>query len=128
MASLLRSGTPILEAIETTADTVGSSELKAALLRVSREGIAKGLTVGEAFRRETAFPRVVVNLIAIAEKSGHMEEVLETLSSFYSSESDNTLKTLVSLLEPILLIFIGLVVAVIALSIIVPVLQLVRQI
>ena len=128
MASLLRSGTPILEAIETTADTVGSSELKAALLRVSREGISKGLTVGEAFRRETAFPRVVVNLIAIAEKSGHMEEVLETLSGFYSSESDNTLKTLVSLLEPILLIFIGLIVAVIALSIIVPVLQLVRQI
>jgi len=128
MASLLRSGTPILEAIETTADAVGSSELKAALLRVSREGISKGLTVGEAFRRETAFPRVVVNLIAIAEKSGHMEEVLETLSNFYSSESDNTLKTLVSLLEPILLIFIGLVVAVIALSIIVPVLQLVRQI
>ena len=84
--------------------------------------------MGEAFRRETAFPRVVVNLIAIAEKSGHMEEVLETLSNFYSSESDNTLKTLVSLLEPILLIFIGLVVAVIALSIIVPVLQLVRQI
>ena len=69
-----------------------------------------------------------MNLIAIAEKSGHMEEVLETLANFYSSESDNTLKTLVSLLEPILLIFIGLVVAVIALSIIVPVLQLVRQI
>ncbi len=128
MASLLRSGTPILEAIETTADAVGSSELKAALLRVSREGISKGLTVGDAFRRETAFPRVVTNLIAIAEKSGHMEEVLETLSNFYSSESDNTLKTLVSLLEPILLIFIGLIVAVIALSIIVPVLQLVRQI
>ncbi|MBI2595097.1 MAG: type II secretion system F family protein [Candidatus Colwellbacteria bacterium] len=128
MASLLRSGTPILEAIETTADAVGSSELKAALLRVSREGISKGLTVGDAFRRETAFPRVVTNLIAISEKSGHMEEVLETLSNFYSSESDSALKTLVSLLEPILLIFIGLVVALIALSIIVPVLQLVRQI
>lgn len=128
MASLLRSGTPILEAIETTADTVGSSEVKAALLRISREGISKGLTVGEAFRRETIFPRVVVNLIAISEKSGHMEEVLETLASFYSSESDNSLKTLVSLLEPILLVLIGIVVAIIALSIIVPVLQMVRQI
>lgn len=124
MASLLKSGTPILEAIETTADAVGSSELKAALLRISREGISKGLTVGEAFRREPIFPRVVVNLIAISEKSGHMEEVLETLSNFYSSESDSSLKTLVSLLEPLLLVFIGIIVAVIALAIIVPVLQL----
>ncbi len=128
MASLLRSGTPILEAIETTADAVGSSEFKAALLRISREGISKGLTVGEAFRREPILPRVVVNLIAISEKSGHMEEVLETLANFYSSESDSSLKTLVSLLEPILLVVIGIVVAIIALSIIVPVLQLVRQI
>ncbi|MBI3088743.1 MAG: type II secretion system F family protein [Candidatus Colwellbacteria bacterium] len=128
MASLLRSGTLILEAIETTADAAGSTEVKAALLRISREGISKGLTVGEAFRKEPIFPRVVVNLIAISEKSGHMEEVLETLANFYSSESDSSLKTLVSLLEPALLVFIGIVVAVIALSIIVPVLQLVRQI
>ena len=128
MASLLRSGTPILEAIETTADAVGSVEIKAALLRVSREGISKGLTVGEAFQKETVFPRVVVNLIAISEKSGHMEEVLDTLANFYATESDSSLKTMVSLLEPMLLIFIGIVVAVIALSIIVPVLQLVRQI
>src|SRR3989344_4670480 len=55
MASLLKSGTPILEAIETTADAAGSSEVKAALLRISREGISKGLTVGEAFRKETVF-------------------------------------------------------------------------
>lgn len=128
MASLLRSGTPILEAIEVTADAAGSSEIKAALLRISREGISKGLTVGEAFRKEEVFPRVVVNLIAISEKSGHMEEVLDTLANFYSSESDSSLKTLVSLLEPALMILIGIAVAVIALSIIVPVFQLVRQI
>ncbi len=128
MASLLRSGMPILEAIETTADAVGSTEVKAALLRISREGISKGLTVGEAFRRETVFPRVVVSLIAISEKSGHMEEVLDTLANFYATESDSSLKTMVSLLEPLLLVVIGIVVAVIALSIIVPVLQLVRQI
>ena len=80
--------------------------------------------MGEAFRREPIFPRVVVNLIAISEKSGHMEEVLETLSNFYSSESDSSLKTMVSLLEPMLLVFIGIIVTVIALAIIVPVLQL----
>jgi type II secretory pathway component PulF len=128
LASLLRSGTPILEALETTADTVGSEELKAALIHISREGIAKGLTVGEAFRRETFFPRVVVNLIAISEKGGHLEEVLETLAGFYETESDTALRTLVSFLEPVLLVGIGLVVGTIALAIIVPIYQLVGKI
>ncbi len=128
LASLLRSGTPIIEALETTADAAGSPELRAAVFRISREGIAKGLTVGEAFRRETYFPRVVVNLIAISEKSGHLEEVLDTLAGFYASESDNALKTLVAFLEPVLLVIIGFVVAIIALAIIVPIYQLIGKV
>ncbi len=127
-SSLIRSGTPILEALEITADAVGSSELKNSLRRVSREGIAKGLTVGEAFRREAYFPRVVVNLIAVSEKGGHLEEVLETLANFYETEIDSSIKTLVSFLEPLLLLFIGLVVGGIALAIIIPVYQLVSSI
>ncbi len=127
-SSLIRSGTPILEALEITADAVGSSELKNSLRRVSREGIAKGLTVGEAFRREAYFPRVVVNLIAVSEKGGHLEEVLETLANFYETEIDSSIKTLVSFLEPFLLLFIGLVVGGIALAIIIPVYQLVSSI
>ena len=88
----------------------------------------KGLTVGEAFKRETYFPRVVVNLIAISEKAGHMEDVLQTLSDFYESEVDSSIKILVSFLEPMLLLAIGLIVGLIALAIIVPVYQLVGQI
>ncbi|MBI2011076.1 MAG: type II secretion system F family protein [Candidatus Colwellbacteria bacterium] len=127
-SSLIRSGTPILEAIEITADAVGSVELKQSLIRISREGIAKGLTVGEAFRREVYFPRVVVNLIAVSERGGHLEEVLETLADFYESEIDSSIKILVSFLEPILLLFIGLVVGGIALAVIIPVYQLVSSI
>ena len=128
LASLLRSGTPILDALEITSESVGSEELKTILLRISREGVAKGLTVGEAFKKETYFPRVVVNLIAIAEKTGHMEEVLETLADFYEKEIDSSIKILVAFLEPVLLIVIGVVVAFIALAIIVPAYQLVGQI
>ncbi|HEY4497003.1 MAG TPA: type II secretion system F family protein [Candidatus Paceibacterota bacterium] len=127
-ASLLRSGMPIIEALETTADAVGSAELKSSLLRISREGIAKGLTIGESFQRETFFPRTVVNLIAISEKAGHMEQILETLSDFYESEIDASVKTMLSVLEPALLLVIGLIVGTIALSIIIPVYQLVGQI
>lgn len=127
-ASLLKAGLPMLEALEITANAVGSEELKEILFRISRQGVAKGVTVGEAFRREPYFPRVVVNLIAISEKAGHMETILETLADFYASDVDTRIKVLVSLLEPALLVMIGLVVAVIALAVIVPIYQLVSSI
>jgi type IV pilus assembly protein PilC len=127
-SSLLRAGLPLIEALEITADAVGSEELKSSLLRISKEGITKGLTVGDAFKREPYFPKAVTNLMAISERAGHMEDVLETLSDFYSSEIDSSLKILVSFLEPVLLVLIGLVVAVIALAIITPIYQLVSSI
>jgi len=124
LSSLLRSGMPILDSLEITADSVGHAELGTALLRISREGISKGLTMGDAFRREPAFPRVVVNLIAVSEKAGHIENILDTLADFYESEIDASIKTLISFLEPALLLVIGFIVAIIALSIIIPIYQL----
>ncbi|NMA48549.1 MAG: type II secretion system F family protein, partial [Tissierellia bacterium] len=64
---------------------------------------------------------------AIGEKAGHTEEILRTLSEFYEVEIEGSLKTLVSMLEPLLLLFLGVVVGGIALSLIVPVYQLVGQ-
>jgi len=128
LASLVRSGTPILESLEITAEGVGNVELRDALQRISREGLSKGLTIGEAFKREAYFPRAVVNLVAISEKSGHLEDVLETLADFYESEIDASIKAAVSLLEPALLLFIGGVVGLIAIAVILPVYQLVGQI
>ena len=83
--------------------------------------------MGEAFRKEKAFPAVVSNLVAISEKAGHLDGILKTLSDFYDSEIEASLKVLVSLLEPILLLIIGVVVGLIALSIIVPIYQLIGQ-
>ena len=70
---------------------------------------------------------MVVNLIAIAEKAGHVENVLETLADFYIGEIDNSLKRLVSFLEPVLLLIIGFVIGIIALAIIVPIYELTTQ-
>lgn len=124
LASLIEAGLPLTQGIEITAQAVGNEELKEALLRVSGEGITKGLSVSEAFRKEPIFPRVVVNLIAISEKSGHIEDVLKTLSHFYETETDTAIKFMVSLLEPTLLMGMGVIVGLIALSIIVPIYQL----
>ena len=127
LSSLVKAGIPLTEALEITAQAVGNTQLKDALIRISREGLAKGLTVGEAFRREPFFPKTVVNLVAISERAGHIEEVLGTLSDFYMSEIDSSLKTLVSFLEPVMLLIIGFIIGMIALSIIIPIYQLTTQ-
>ena len=114
LSSLLTSGLPIIESIEITAQSVGMPELKSALLRISKEGIAK----------EPVFPKVVSNLVAVSEKSGHIESILTTLADFYAKEIESSVKSLVSFIEPIMLMLIGVVVGVIALAVIVPVYQL----
>ena len=93
---MLSAGMPILDSLEITADTVGFGELRRSLLRISKEGIAKGLTIGDAFRREPVFPRTVTNLVAVSEKAGHLEKILETLSEFYESEIESSIKSLFS--------------------------------
>ncbi|MDP3974787.1 MAG: type II secretion system F family protein [Candidatus Jorgensenbacteria bacterium] len=127
LSSLIRAGMPITAALEITASAVGNVELNESLMRISREGLMKGLTVGEAFRREPFFPQTVASLMSISEKAGHLDEVLATLSDFYTKEIDTSVKSLVSFLEPILLVLIGSVIGVIALAIIVPIYQLTTQ-
>ena len=127
LTSLIKAGLPLTEALSITAGTVGHVELERALNRIANEGLAQGLTIGEAFKREPVFPRTVANLMAISEKAGHIEDVLGTLSDFYTSEIDSALKTMVSVLEPVLLLFIGFVIGGIALAIIVPIYQLTTQ-
>ena len=124
MSSLMRAGLPIVQTINIAAETVGLDSYRAALLRIANEGLTKGLTIGEAFRRETVFPKIVSNLVAVSEKAGHLEEVLDTLAQFYESNIDANIKALVSLLEPAMLLVMGVMVGIIALSIIVPIYQL----
>lgn len=128
LSALIEAGLPIIESIKITADAVGNQEFKMALTRIADEGLSKGLTIGEAFKREEVFPNVVSNLIAISEKAGHLEEVLKTLADFYANNIDASIKTLVAFLEPIMLMLMGGMVAIIALSIIVPIYQLTSHI
>jgi len=126
-SALLRAGIPIVSATKLTAQVVGVQEFKEALTRIADQGLSKGLTVGESFRREKVFPNVVTNLVAISEKAGHIEDVLDTLGTFYESSIDANVRGLVSFLEPFLLLLMGGLVAVIALAMIIPIYQLTTQ-
>lgn len=123
LASLLKSGLPIIDSLEITAQSSGYEEIKQSLLRISREGVSKGLTVSESFRQEPVFPRMVVNLISVSEKAGHIEDILLTMASFYEADIKSSIKILVSFLEPVLLVIIGGIIGLIAASVIVPIYQ-----
>lgn len=127
LAALLKAGLPIVGALEVTAGAVGHERIRLSLLRIAQHGVARGLTIGDAFKRETAFPSVVSNLVAISEKAGRLDEILITLADFYEAEIDNSLKTLVAVIEPLLLLMLGVVIGGIALSILIPIYQLVTQ-
>lgn len=127
LSSLMGAGLPILESLNITADAVVHPGLQDALRRIAKDGVTKGLTLGEAFSREPIFPPVVTNLVAISEKAGHLDQVLKTLADFYDSEISAAVKNLVAFIEPLLLILIGGVIGLIALSILVPIYQLVTQ-
>lgn len=125
LSSLMRAGLPIVDSLNITADTLGNEKMSNALRRIAQEGVSRGLTLGDAFKKETAFPQVLTNLIAVSEKAGHLDEILKTLADFYESEIDASLKILVSFIEPVMLMLIGVIIGAIALSIIVPIYQLV---
>lgn len=124
LSSLLRAGLPIIESIHITADVVGVESFRIALRRIADDGLAKGLSIADSFRRETVFPSVIVNLVAISERAGHLEEVLATIADFYATNIQSSIKSLVTFLEPVLLLVMGLMVAIVALAIIIPIYQL----
>lgn len=125
--TLMRAGLPILENLEITATTIGNEEMRQALLRIANEGVAKGVSLGDAFRKEEIFPHTIRTLISIGEKAGRTDEVLKTLADFYDTEIDVAVKSLVAIFEPIMLLFIGVVVGGIALAVILPVYQFTSQ-
>lgn len=127
LSSLMRAGLPIIDSLELTATALGNDRFETALQRIAREGVSRGLTLGDAFRKEAAFPLVVTTLIALSEKGGNLDQMLATLSTFYESEIDAAIKTMVTLIEPVMLVILGGLVGFIALSVLVPIYELTGQ-
>lgn len=127
LGSLIASALPIVEALELSAKVVGNHLYKKAILGAAEE-IRSGIALSEALRKhEQLFPRFLTSLIAVGERTGTLENVLKTFADFYEEEVDGALKDLTTILEPLLLLFMGLVVGVIALAILLPIYQLVGK-
>lgn len=125
MGSLLKSGIQAVAALTITQEVVGNQVVRQALIHV-REAVIAGAPLSETFRMSQVLPPTLVQMVAVGERTGTLDEILLHVSSFYDSEVDRDLRTLTSTLEPILLLVMGVIVGFIALSVLLPIFQLVR--
>lgn len=128
LSSLLKSAIPIIDAVKITSSVVGNVKYKNDLLAVS-EALKKGETLSDALgRSEGRFPPIVVQMIMVGEQSGEVEAMLKELAEYYGDEVDTTMKNFSTIIEPILILVLGIGVAGIAVSVIMPMYSLTQNI
>lgn len=126
-SSLIASGTSAVESLALSADAVGNDDYREAILATA-EKIKTGASISESFGdRPDLFPHLLLSMMTVGEKTGTLENILKTFSNFYDQEVDNTLKDFVTFLEPVMLLMMGLVIGAIAVSILLPIYQLVGK-
>ncbi len=125
LGSLLKSGIQAVAALAISQEVMGNQVLQQALSHV-RQAVIGGSNLADPFRLAQVFPHTFVQMVSVGERTGTLDELLLHLSDFYDSEVERGLRTLTSTLEPMLLLIMGLIVGFIALSVLLPIFQLVR--
>src|SRR5450756_1407135 len=109
LGTLISSGVSILEGLEITAKTAGNRVIQDAIMQ-SRSSIAGGDTIAQPLQKSKVFPPMVISMIAVGEQTGGLDEMLSKIADFYDEEVDAAVGNLLSLLEPIMIVFLGVVV------------------
>jgi type IV pilus assembly protein PilC len=109
LGTLVSSGVSILDGLEITARTAGNRVLHDAIME-SRSSIAGGETISEPLKKSGVFPPMVVQMINVGEQTGGLDEMLTKIADFYDEEVDAAVEALLSALEPIMIVFLGVVV------------------
>ncbi len=125
-ATLIRSGVPIMATLDIVADTAGNQVVTKVVLD-SRESVKSGNLLSEPLSRSSIFPPMVTRMIAIGERTGALETLLEKISEFYDSQVKATVKSLTSLIEPIMITIMGVLVGGVVLAVFLPILDVVGK-
>ncbi len=126
LATLISGGVPMLEAMKITSTTAGNVILESQLVE-ARKLISEGKTMAESFKQAGKFPTMMLQMINVGEATGTLDEMLNKLANFYDEEVDVTVASLLSILEPIMLIFIGGLVGGLVVSMYLPIFSLMNQ-
>ena len=124
LGTLISSGVAILEGLDITARTAGNKVVEAAVFR-TRSSIAEGKTIADPLRESGVFPPMVVQMIAVGEQTGALDAMLGKIADFYDEEVDTAVTNLTSLLEPMLMVFLGIVIGGVVIAMYLPIFKLV---
>ncbi len=124
LGTLISSGVAILDGLEITARTAGNKVVEMAILR-TRASIAEGKTIAEPLKASGVFPPMVVQMIAVGEQTGALDAMLGKIADFYDDEVDNAVTNLTALLEPMLMVFLGVVIGGVVIAMYMPIFKLV---
>jgi type IV pilus assembly protein PilC len=123
LGTLVSSGVPILDALVITARTAGNKVVERAIM-MARTSISSGRTIAEPLTESKVFPPMVCQMISVGETTGALDSMLQKIADFYEDEVDNTVANLMSLLEPAVILFLGVVIGGLVISMYLPIFQL----
>ena len=126
LGTLLSSGVPILDGLDITARTSGNSVIEAAVLR-TRTSIERGETISAPLKETGVFPAMVTQMISVGETTGALDTMLSKIADFYEDEVDTAVAGLLTLLEPVMIAFLGVVVGGIVIAMYLPIFDLISK-
>ena len=127
LSLLIGSGTLVVDSLMQTSDTLGNIHYKNAVVDVAKR-VENGVTIGDAISVYPLFPPVLVQLVKIGEQTGKLDETLMKASEYFETETDQTVKTLTTALEPFIMITLGLGVAFLLIAVITPIYSIIAEI
>jgi type IV pilus assembly protein PilC len=119
LATLVAAGVDIIKALEITGSTAGNWVIEQSIARV-RERVHEGAPIGDPLTADPVFPPMLGQMVKIGEETGELEQMLSKVADFYEDEVDTSIQSLTSIIEPILMIFVGAMVGVIVISMYLP--------
>ncbi|MEE9591662.1 MAG: type II secretion system F family protein [Thermodesulfobacteriota bacterium] len=123
LGTMLSSGVPILEALEVVAKTAGNKVIEAGIIK-SRTALSQGKTFAEPLGETKIFPGMVTQMISVGESSGSLDSMLNKIADFYEEEVETAVAALTSLIEPMLMVFLGVIVGGLVITMYLPIFQL----
>jgi type IV pilus assembly protein PilC len=126
LGTLISSGVPILEGLDITAKTAGNAVVEQALIKV-RRSLEEGKSLTEPLKDSMVFPGMVTQMIAVGEQTGAMDAMLQKIADFYEEEVDAAVKDLLTALEPVMIVFLGVVVGGVVISMYLPLFTLIGK-
>jgi len=120
LGTLISSGVPILEGLAITAKTAGNKVIEGAIM-AARQSISEGKTVADPLSKGDIFPKMVTHMISVGESTGALDTMLGKIADFYDEEVDAAVAALTSLLEPMMMVFLGTVIGFIVIAMYLPI-------